>query len=32
MVRVQHFAPQHTEDYDCYVARAVLLFEVNARP
>ena len=32
MVRVQHTAPEHTEDYDRYVARAVLLFEVNARP
>ena len=32
MVRVQHTTPEHTEDYDRYVARAVLLFEVNARP
>ena len=29
MVRVQHAAPEHTEDYDRYVARAVLLFEVK---
>jgi uncharacterized GH25 family protein len=29
MVRVQHTAPEHTEDYDRYVARAVLLFEVK---
>jgi hypothetical protein len=29
---VQHSAPEHNEDYDRYVARAVLLFEVNARP
>ena len=32
MVRVQHTTPEHAEDYDRYVARAVLLFEVNARP
>ena len=32
IVRVQHSMPEHTEDYDRYVARAVLLFEVNARP
>jgi uncharacterized GH25 family protein len=32
MVRVQHSAPEHAEDYDRYVVRAVLLFEVNARP
>jgi hypothetical protein len=29
MVRVQHTAPEHTEDYERYVARAVLLFEVK---
>jgi uncharacterized GH25 family protein len=29
MVRVQHTAPEHTEDYDRYVARAALLFEVR---
>jgi uncharacterized GH25 family protein len=29
MVRVQHTAPEQTEDYDRYVARAVLLFEVK---
>jgi nickel transport protein len=29
MVRVQHTAPEHTEDYDRYVARAVLRFEVK---
>jgi uncharacterized GH25 family protein len=29
MVRVQHTAPEHTEDYDRYVARAALLFEVK---
>ena len=29
MVRVQHTAPERTEDYDRYVARAVLLFEVK---
>jgi len=29
MVRVQHMAPEHTADYDRYVARAVLLFEVK---
>jgi uncharacterized GH25 family protein len=29
MVRVQHTAPEHNEDYDRYVARAVLLFEVK---
>jgi len=23
--------PEHTEDYDRYVARAVLLFEITAR-
>ena len=32
MVRVQHTAPEHTEDYDRYVARATLLFEVVAGP
>jgi hypothetical protein len=32
MVRVQHMTPEHTEDYDRYVARAVLLFEIVARP
>jgi uncharacterized GH25 family protein len=32
IVRAQHSAPEHSEDYDRYVARAVLLFEVNARP
>jgi uncharacterized GH25 family protein len=32
LVRVQHTTPEHAEDYDRYVARAVLLFEVNARP
>jgi uncharacterized GH25 family protein len=29
MVRVQHTAPERAEDYDRYVARAVLLFEVK---
>lgn len=29
MVRVQHIAPEHTADYDRYVVRAVLLFEVK---
>src|SRR6266404_2896251 len=29
MVRVQHTAPERGEDYDRYVARAVLLFEVK---
>lgn len=29
MVRVQHTMPEHTEDHDRYVARAVLLFEVK---
>jgi len=29
MVRVQHSAPERTEDYERYVARAVLLFEVK---
>lgn len=29
MVRVQNTAPEHTEDHDRYVARAVLLFEVK---
>jgi hypothetical protein len=29
VVRVQHIAPEHTEDYDRYVARAVPLFEVT---
>lgn len=29
MVRVQHTVPERTEDYDRYVARAVLLFEVK---
>jgi hypothetical protein len=29
MVRVQHTIPEHTEDYDRYVARAVLLLEVK---
>lgn len=29
MVRVQHAAPEHAEDYDRYVGRAVLLFEVK---
>ena len=29
MVRVQHTAPERTEDYERYVARAVLLFEVE---
>ena len=29
IVRVQHTAPEQTEDYDRYVARAVLLFEVK---
>ena len=32
IVRVQHSVTEHNEDYDRYVARAVLLFEVNARP
>jgi hypothetical protein len=29
MVRVQHAAPERTEDYDRYAARAMLLFEVK---
>jgi uncharacterized GH25 family protein len=29
MVRVQHTTPERTEDYDRFVARAVLLFEVK---
>ena len=29
MVRVQRTAPERTEDYDRYVAHAVLLFEVK---
>ena len=29
MVRVQHTVPERNEDYDRYVARAVLLFEVK---
>jgi len=29
MVRVQHSVPEHSEDYDRYVVRAVLLFEVK---
>jgi uncharacterized GH25 family protein len=29
MVRVQHTTPEHAEDHDRYVARAVLLFEVK---
>lgn len=29
MVRVQHTAPERTEDYDRYVARSVLVFEVK---
>ena len=29
IVRVQHTAPEQTEDYDRYVTRAVLLFEVK---
>jgi hypothetical protein len=29
MVRVQHTTPEHAEDYDRYVARAVLLFEAK---
>jgi len=32
MVRVQHTVPEHTKDYDRYVARATLLFEVVAGP
>ena len=28
MVRVQHSAPERTDDYDRYVARAVLMFLV----
>jgi uncharacterized GH25 family protein len=28
MVRVQHSAPERTDDYDRYVARAVLMFQV----
>ena len=32
MVRVQHSVPEHTEDHERYVARAVLLFEINVRP
>ena len=31
MVRLQHSVPEHTEDYDRYVGRAVLLFEITAR-
>jgi len=29
MMRVQHTAPEHNEEYDRYVARAVLLFDVK---
>jgi hypothetical protein len=29
MVRVQYTTPEYTEDYDRYVVRAVLLFEVK---
>jgi hypothetical protein len=31
MVRVQHAAPERTEDYGRYVARAVPLFEVKSQ-
>jgi hypothetical protein len=31
MVRVQPAAPERTEDYGCYVARAVSLFEVKSQ-